>query len=258
MEIFSRKNILDGAKVVLLSAILIIGVKMVHGNSWTPPTLPPPNCEANTPGCTPPIHVGGGDAQEKTGGLVIGSNMPPENMTLYLPNGALNVGAGTAGTKVDVVGFAKGRGGLCIAGDCRTTWPTPSVQVNILIPSNAVMAFNSDVCPLGWTPYGPAEGRFIFGSGGSISGSGGAEEIVQTLAQLAPHYHGIGGGWFAPSVNQMGQQNCSGNGCNDGPSGYSSANFAPITGTVVAMGSDNPEPMNIMNPYVALLYCKKT
>ncbi|MGD9537585.1 MAG: hypothetical protein AB7P52_12800 [Alphaproteobacteria bacterium] len=33
------------------------------------------------------------------------------------------------------------------------------------VPSGAVVAFNRDACPLGWSPFPPAEGRVIRGTG---------------------------------------------------------------------------------------------
>lgn len=264
MTFLSKQNILFWSKTATLALFLGLGVGMVYGNMpWTAPTEHAPNCVAGTPGCTAPIHPGGGDAQTKTGSLILGSGVSPlsEKMTLFIPKGSVSIGAGVATKKVDVAGFAKGREGLCIQDDCRDIWPNLNGNVYIDVPVGAVMPFNSGSCPSGgWIPFEPAQGRIVFGHGGGLSSFGGNEKIVQTPAQLASHNHPI----YAPSygfvvsVNQMGKKNCDSqtSGCNQNPSGYSGKNDGNINaGFIYTTGA--PAPMDIMNPYLTLLYCKK-
>lgn len=63
--------------------------------------------------------------------------------------------------------------------------PTTTV---IDIPKGAVMAFNLNSCPHGWSRFAEADGRFIMGSNSNIKGKGGNSEINISISQLPPHY----------------------------------------------------------------------
>lgn len=64
--------------------------------------------------------------------------------------------------------------------------PTTTV---IDIPKGAVMAFNLNSCPHGWSRFAEADGRFIMGSNSNIRGKGGNSSIMMETNQLADHSH---------------------------------------------------------------------
>jgi len=223
-------------------ALVVVGVGFVQ--AWTGPTATPP--ANNTPA---PINVGV-IKQEKDG--IFGSkgfyslgtgwfstttraSWPPLNLTLGI-NGA-----------VGATQYCDDNG-----ANCKTMTELGGS------PTGAVMAFDLASCPTGWTAYTAANGRNIIGTGtsgtvGAVShvrgnattGVGGEEKHVQTIAEMAYHNH------FAGNLDQtLGYKG----GTNTNSyifSGYS----APTWGTSYTGGST---AMPVMDPYIALLYCKKS
>jgi hypothetical protein len=65
---------------------------------------------------------------------------------------------------LDVNGNAVVRGKLDVAGnDGAVQFPDGTTQTTAALPAGAVIPFNSDACPAGWSEYTPAYGRFIRG-----------------------------------------------------------------------------------------------
>ena len=111
-----------------------------------------------------------------------------------------------------------------------------------LIPSGAVMAFDLTGCPDGWSEYTSARDRTIIGSGSSYTrgATGGEATHTLTVAEMPSHRHSFGansGPWDGVSR----------------PLGWSlqtpSTHYTAYTGGGAAH--------NNMQPYIALLYCKK-
>lgn len=139
------------------------------------------------------------------------------------------------------------------------------VDSAIRIPTGTVLAFDLDECPLGWTPYVPAVGRFIVGAGrGSNSDAsgtllsdrgqgsvGGLQVVTLTEANIPSHAHG-----FTGSLKLAGLL------LNNAEYGTS-----PTHGGVPLHGNTNggapegsrgpPSQVENMPPYVALTYCRK-
>jgi len=149
-------------------------------------------------------------------------------------SGRVGIGNTNPGQKLDVTGYVKGRTGLCIAGDCRTSWPSGGDMT----PSGAVMAFNLSSCPTGWSEFTQARGRYIVGlpSGGTLGGTAGT--ILSNLEnrpagkhdhRFRVHWSGFGGkpagGWGS----------------------YSKADFKDRSGLVPGTNA----------PYIQLLFCQK-
>jgi hypothetical protein len=65
---------------------------------------------------------------------------------------------------LDVNGNAVVRGQLGVTGNSGAIqFPDGTTQTTAALPLGAVVAFNSEGCPAGWTEYAPAYGRFIRG-----------------------------------------------------------------------------------------------
>lgn len=107
----SNEKLIHYTKVAILAVSIVIGLSFVQ--AWTGPLSTPPNCISGNPGCDAPINVSN-NPQTKIGDLTL--------FNLYL-GGDLGIGTVSPTERVDVVGFVKGRTGLCIGNDCRTAWP---------------------------------------------------------------------------------------------------------------------------------------
>ena len=117
------------------------------------------------------------------------------------------------------------------------------------VPSGAVMAFDLDTCPAGWTELATAKGKVIVGldtgdSDFDLRGEiGGEKTHILTIAEMPSHRHGttldyvgeiIGGSHARTMIEQ-----------------YDSSN------NVVTNYEGGNQPHNILQPYITLLYCKK-
>lgn len=149
------------------------------------------------------------------------------------------------------------------------------------IPSGAVIAFDSENCPEWWTRFANADGRFIMGTAPSTSTfgrekkniwiKGGNDSIKLTISQLPPHkFHlfadevgrdrGFDRGW-AQNEEHKNRSVIWENDHDTGDDNYS---------YTMAVSTDNRTPsvwvtntlwngnsIDITNPYIKLLYCKK-
>jgi microcystin-dependent protein len=124
------------------------------------------------------------------------------------------------------------------------------------VPSGAILAFDLDICPSGWEPFDPLDGRVVVGAG---SGSkltprrrgdpGGAEEITLEPKHLPQHTHAV-----YPHAGAVSP--------NSGTPGASGPSKDPNPGSNVQPSQSGPgpgssAPLGIMPPFYTLLYCKK-
>ena len=121
----------------------------------------------------------------------------------------------------------------------------------ILVPANAVLAFDNPKCPTGWDPLPAAQGRFVIGAGANgaeeykVGQQGGADKVKLEIANLPSHSHA------AVKPDTMGAGGGDRNFAHPLPS---SLNKEPVqTGKE---GGD--QPFSIMPPWYALTYCRKT
>ena len=151
------------------------------------------------------------------------------------------------------------------------------------VPKGAVMAFNRNDCPNGWSEFIQARSRFVIGVG---HGSGlterklndvlGAEKYTLTEAQLPIHAHlpgslaittasgshshipagayyigvGVGGDAMMSTSGPKGPHNTMADG--SGVHTHPSTSFSGAT----ALTGGN-QPFDVVPPFVALLFCQK-
>lgn len=116
--------------------------------NWTQPNNPPPTCNAGDPGCDPPVNVSA-TPQVKAGGLGIFGNFLVGTKDLFVDHATGRVGIGLTGpTQVlDVAGYVRGVG-LCIADDCRDSWPSGGNGSGV---SKIIAGNNISISPSGGT-----------------------------------------------------------------------------------------------------------
>lgn len=128
-------------------------------------------------------------------------------------------------------------------------------QINILVPAKAVIAFNMNGCPDGWTLFTQAQGRMIVGAGeGSaltrrtLGESGGEERHVLAPSELPSHSHLMGiGASDSTTMTTGGQRRL--------VSLYDDVfNKAPAA-TSSSIGGGQPHEN--MPPFHVLVYCEK-
>lgn len=154
---------------------------------------------------------------------------------------------------------------------------------NYSVPRGAVLAFdrddlNQDECPLGWSPYFAGRGRVIIGAGDpnvlendlffgrnnepltprKYRAHGGKETIDIKIPQLPKHSHEFTGDEFergqwtgTPKVSLS----VGGEGAYDPETFPTGHRPFVISGEIAETGGG--KPINIMQPYVALYFCKK-
>lgn len=260
----TKKEVL---RAVVLALILTGGVGYALAD-WVAPTSAPPG--ENTP---PPINVGP-TTQIKDGNFFLGAG---HTIGATIGTfGAIAIGktSPTTGVELDIVG--KGRSDSTTATDNARTLVTKdyvdarsgfgaidcgagSVLQGIRangtpicvslgapeVPSGAVMAFNLASCPAGWSDYSPANGRQIIGSDATYSrgSTGGSASHTLTIAQMPSHTHSL-------SINAGGESVVK-----TSVVGGSVAPYQYISYTTGASGTG--QAYSIMDPYVALKYCRK-
>ena len=130
-----------------------------------------------------------------------------------------------------------------------------SNTVNV-VPSGAVMAFDLNSCPSGWSALSAASGRFIVGTGAlgsdnyGLGAVGGEARHTLTIAEMPSHDHDIGiPGWTNSFVEYDYVQG------GGGPTaGVNGDGLGPFLRILPTGGS---QPHKNRPPYLALLYCQK-
>jgi microcystin-dependent protein len=153
---------------------------------------------------------------------------------------------------------------------------------NVFMPAQAVVAFDLEKCPIGWSPFPAAAGRFVLGAGEPASSPeprptthtvmerDGRESVTLVVGQLPPHQHPAGGGLVIErsdlglSTSITGSTETAGSRAGtvyygQGPSDADKP--VPRGAQIVVRGATGSagdgKPISTMPPYVGLLYCSK-
>ena len=168
--------------LILLVSVFIVCYSVVFyiSAAWSDAPNGPTRCPSGYPGCDAPINAGP-TAQTKEGALTIGSDTNLSDLTVrgtsYLANvnvyGNMGIGTASPGYKIDVQGGQiNASGGLCIAGDCKTSWAQAVTELDpIFSASVAKNITGADVS--NWNS------AFAWGSHATICPSG---QAVTTIA----------------------------------------------------------------------------
>ena len=140
---------------------------------------------------------------------------------------------------------------LSIAQSCQTVLECAQEAVEaahqanelarLLVPKGAVVAFNLESCPSGWSEYKPAYGRFVRGidrSGGNLDPDG--ERAVGSIQahQIEKHSHKYYGVQVAVPHNG---------------GGHALGDLGRQNSKTAEVGGNETRPVN-----VALLYCERS
>ncbi len=123
---------------------------------------------------------------------------------------------------------------------------------SLQVPSGAVMAFDRQRCPDGWSTYDALAGRTIVGAGRGIGltprrvgDRGGEEQVTLSLAQMPQHRHSnptMGNNQVIQEVNAL---------AIDGRGSYGPQHARPTE------TAGQSQPHENMPPFLSLLYCRK-
>lgn len=146
-----------------------------------------------------------------------------------------------------------------------------------IVPAGAVMAFDLDACPAGWSEFVAARGRTVVGTNPTAAAGISARSRGQALgeerhqlstAELPPHTHagttGRGNAmpyrvvveWNSTNTDPSHIKGWAGGGFKD----YNDGNWALSNHThnfTTDNGTGGNQPHNVMQPSLVLLYCKK-
>lgn len=125
------KNIAQSFKIIAIAVILSLGISYV--SAWTAPSQAPTDGNVDAPINTGTI------TQYRDGALGIGGLLRGYGDAIF--DGNVGIGTIAPTQKLDVEGYVKGRTGLCIGNDCKTSWPSGG---------------GISSCPSGWTMIGDA------------------------------------------------------------------------------------------------------
>ena len=122
------------------------------------------------------------------------------------------------------------------------------------VPSGAIVAFDLEDCPNGWSSYGRAKGRMIIGAGigkdltpRKLGATGGREKVKLKIEHLPPHQH------LAPFGAQPGQAHYGQGGVKSVVLGKTHGNHQVTKTSSVGSG----KKLTNVPPFIALRYCKK-
>ena len=128
-----------------------------------------------------------------------------------------------------------------------------SVPQDIIIPSGAVVAFNTLKCPEAWERYSGADNRSVVGiAEGSQAPAGqqsGSSQVVIQLSNMPQHQHDTAVG-VQPTFRGWGQGPGKTAIAGVGVGEYATALSSPV-------GEATPTPIRIEPPTVSLRYCVK-
>ncbi|MCV9964540.1 hypothetical protein OIU34_21860 [Pararhizobium sp. BT-229] len=129
------------------------------------------------------------------------------------------------------------------------------LALEIAVPKGAVMAFNLEQCPNGWSPFSAVSGRVIVGSGkaGTLSerklgDQGGEEKHTLSIEEMPSHNHFNGVYQYLMSIN--GQITVG--------SIDSNPPWEPNLGSAAQMSAaGGGQAHNVMQPFHVLTYCER-
>ncbi len=104
------------SQIALVAGAILFSIGLQAFAAFTQPTTSPPNSDAYAPLDTGPT------AQAKTGGLLL--NTGGATNGLIVQSGNVGIGTTSPSHALDVEGYINGSTGLCIGGNCITSWPT--------------------------------------------------------------------------------------------------------------------------------------
>jgi hypothetical protein len=122
-----------------------------------------------------------------------------------------------------------------------------------LVPSGAVMAFDLDQCPPGWTALASASGRTIVGAdAGRPRGTlAGVEQVTLSIKELPEHAHTH---TIRAAVGSFNTNNPPDPLYSQGGTGVATAYGSSVPSAVQGQG----QPFTNLQPSLFLLYCKKS
>ncbi|MDR2190357.1 MAG: hypothetical protein LBP53_04125 [Candidatus Peribacteria bacterium] len=136
------------------------------------------------------------------------------------------------------------------------------------VPAGAVMAFDLSACPTGWTRFSAADNRFIMGASSNFKTTGGSSYIYLSANQLPSHSHylfyrgefrGKGGRRMTNGAHANDTVYSKNKGTDgDNNHRYDTVGIQNQTANAGKSSSvGNGASINIQNPYIKLIYCKK-
>jgi hypothetical protein len=227
----------------------------------------PPAAEAQVPGrtqaCVGPLaEVSEDPCVLVESGDVSDCGDPGECSRVYIDGVALDTQAPTdPGTltwaAAEVWTAANDGAGSGLAADTLDGFEAAALAT----PAGAVLAFDLPACPSGWTAYAPAAGRNVIGVGAgpglstrTLGQTGGEESHVLSTAEMPAHSHTER--IPLPQSSSLAVASASdvagGSRYSVQPSGG-----AQDGGDLTTGSTGGGAAHNVMDPYVALLYCKK-
>ncbi len=250
-----QQKIIQIIKNLVIVSILVLGVIGVQAGTWTAAPVNPPTNNVDAPLNT------GAIPQAKNGSVIDGSLL---NIAGTLTsNNFITAGSGYFGNGIQIPLNAASGNVLTSDSQGNGTW-----QASASVPTGAVMAFNLTSCPTGWSQFAPASGRTIIGTGSgntdengvslsqrALGNTGGAETHLQVPAEIAPFKLQINGFERGDDSSQKGTPYV----LIDDQANQDA--YSALTRDVIFDTSDNAvgpqQAMDIMNPYISLLYCQK-
>jgi hypothetical protein len=122
-----------------------------------------------------------------------------------------------------------------------------------VVPPGAVMAFDLDQCPAGWTPFAAAAGRAVVGVDGTRprGTQAGAEQVALTIRELPEHAHTHN---IRAAVGSFNTNNPPDPLYSQGGTGVATAYGNSVPSAVQGQG----QPFSNLQPSLFLLYCRKS
>ena len=247
--------------IITLAVLLAFGANLLlAAGTWSAAPPSPPNNNVDAP-----LNVGS-VTQEKSGLLKAGGLWSTAGGYIATVLGVAMIDSdfhglvGLFNGKIGATAYCDILGAKCVTpGDLYNL--ASSTGSGSETPAGAVMAFDLAACPLGWSAYSAANGRNIIGTGSSgapgavnhvrgnaTTGVGGEEKHIQTINEMAAHTHDA-------STNAVSAPGTYSGGSHS-PNNTNFLNYPPAAYVNIS-SSGGSSPSNVMDPYIALLYCKK-